>query len=90
MDGPGGGPGVRVWDGNSLSVLADFYAFTPSYTGGVRVATSDLDGNGRADLIVGSGTGMGSQVRAFQGQTLAALRTVSVFDPSFQGGVYVG
>lgn len=88
--GPGGGPGVRVWDGNSLSVLADFYAFTPSYTGGVRVATSDLDGNGRADLIVGSGTGMGSQVRAFQGQTLAALRTVSVFDPSFQGGVYVG
>ena len=71
-------------------MLADFYAFTPSFSGGVRVATADLDGNGRADLVVGSGSGMGAQVRAFQGQTLASLRTVSVFDPSFQGGVYVG
>ncbi|HTK74074.1 MAG TPA: FG-GAP-like repeat-containing protein [Gemmataceae bacterium] len=88
--GPGGGPGVRVWDGNSFTVLADFFAFTPSFSGGVRVATADLDGNGRADLVVGSGSGMGAQIRAFQGQTLAALRTVSVFDPSFQGGVYVG
>lgn len=88
--GPGSGPGVRVWDGNSLAVVADFFAFTPSFSGGVRVATADLDGNGRADLLVGCGTGMGAQIRAFQGQTLAALRTVSVFDPSFQGGVYVG
>jgi uncharacterized protein YkwD len=88
--GPGGGPNVRVFDGTSLAMLQNFNAFPGGFAGGVSVATADLDGDGRADLVVGSGAGMGAQIREFQGQTLASLRTVSVFDPSFQGGVYVG
>ena len=40
--GAGGGPHVRVFDmtgASSPSVSPDFFAFDPSFTGGVRVAT---------------------------------------------------
>jgi hypothetical protein len=38
--GPGGGPEVRAFDATSLRPLADFFAYDPSYTGGVYVGGS--------------------------------------------------
>jgi uncharacterized protein YkwD len=88
--GPGGVPCVRVFDGASLALLQDFTAYAPTFAGGVRVATADLDGDGAADLLVGPGTGLGPQVKVFEGRTLAPRRTFSAFDPAFLGGVFVG
>ena len=43
--GPSGGPHVKViaFDGTNLTVLASFYAYSPIFTGGVHVASADLD-----------------------------------------------
>ena len=43
--GPTGGPHVVVvgFDGTNLTVLHSFYAYDPAFTGGVHVASADLD-----------------------------------------------
>src|SRR5262249_22119327 len=48
--GPGAGPHVMVFSGADLSVLASFFAYDPSFRGGVRVAAGDVSG-GRADVV---------------------------------------
>src|SRR5204863_7884232 len=60
--GPNGGPNVRVFDGTSLATLQTFNAFPAGFRGGGTVAPAHLDGNGRADLVVGCGSGMAGEI----------------------------
>lgn len=84
--GAGQASHVKAFDG-SLATTASFFAYDPSFTGGVRVAAGDLDGDGWADVITGSGPGA-AQVKAFSGQSGAELRSFSAF-AGFTGGVHV-
>jgi len=94
--GPGGGPQVRVFDGANgfqpvAGVLGSFFGLTPSsFTGGVFVAVADLDGDNRADIIVGADAGGGPQVNVFSGATGGLLKAFNALAPGFQGGVRVG
>jgi hypothetical protein len=54
------------------------------------VAAADLNGDGKADVLVGGGSGQAAQVKGLDGQTLATVRDFTAFDPSFLGGVFVG
>src|SRR5262249_56211262 len=63
----GGGPEVRVFDGKTGTLIRDFFAFDATFTGGVRVAAGDVNGDGVADIIVGAGAGGGPEVRVFDG-----------------------
>jgi hypothetical protein len=85
--GPGGGPHVRVFDGRDLRVIYNFYAFDPSFAGGVRVALGDVNGDGSADIITGQGAGGTSQVRVFSGDNGQQLYSFTPFGT--QSGVYV-
>jgi hypothetical protein len=91
--GPGGGPHVRVFDGATLTQLASFFAFDPSFTGGVAVAAGDVNSDGRADIITGAGPGGGPHVREFDGTTalprFGPRGSFLAYDPSFSGGVFV-
>ncbi len=87
--GLGGGPHVRVFSGTDLSELASFYAFDPSFSGGVHVASGDVNGDGRADIIVGAGAGAGPHVRVFSGLDLSELASFYAFPTAFTGGVTV-
>ena len=87
--GPGGTPHVKVFNGTDLSELASFFAFDPGFTGGVHVAAGDIDGDGRADIIVGAGPGGGPQVRVLSGANLSELASFWAYDPAFDGGVSV-
>ena len=87
--GAGGGPHVKVFDGATGAVLASFYAYTPSFAGGVNVAGADLTGGGKADVITGAGPGGGPHVKAFDIATGQVLASYFAYAPTFTGGVAV-
>src|SRR5262245_38504885 len=71
--GPGGGPHVKVFSGADLAGLASFFAYEPTFGGGVFVAAGDVNGDGRADVITGAGAGGGPHVKVFSGADLSEL-----------------
>jgi hypothetical protein len=84
-----GGPHVKVFDGQTGAEIRSFFAFGPGFTGGVRVAAGDVNGDGLADIITGAGPGAGPHVKVFDGLTSAEIRSFFAYDPSFTGGVFV-
>ena len=67
--GQGGGPHVRVFNGQTGVELVGYFAYPASFTGGVRVAAGDVNGDGRADIITAPGAGGDGAVRQFDGLT---------------------
>src|SRR5207253_7921273 len=87
--GAGGGPNVTVFSGANGALLASFFAFDPSFTGGVRVAAIDRMGTGRASVLAVPGPGGGPQVRTLDGLSGALLDSFFAYDAAFTGGLYV-
>ncbi len=87
--GPGGGPHVRVIDGATLMPIHDFFAYDPTFVGGVAVAAGDVTGDGLADIITGAGPGGGPHVRVIDGATLMPIHDFFAYDPAFVGGITV-
>lgn len=87
--GFGGGPNIRVFDAETAVERASFFAFDESFTGGVRVATGDMNGDGIADYIAGAGPGAGPSLRIFSGKDLSLLADFSPYNPNFRGGIFV-
>jgi hypothetical protein len=89
--GAGGGPHIEAFDGtNTANVLQSFLAYASTFTGGVYVAGSDLNGDGKADIITGAGAGGGPHVEVFNGVNHALLTSFLAYVPDFTGGVRVG
>ncbi|MDX2179146.1 MAG: FG-GAP-like repeat-containing protein [Bryobacteraceae bacterium] len=80
---------IKVFSGQTGTEIRSFFAFTPTFTGGVNVASGDLNGDGFAEIVVGAGAGGGPQVRVFSGQTGAELASFFAYNTSFAGGVRV-
>ena len=91
--GAGGGPNVRVFDGVTYQPVAgplgSFFAYDASFTGGLFVATGDVNGDGIADIVTGVDVGGGPNIRVFSGKTGGLLASFFAFDASFRGGVRV-
>ena len=60
----------------------------PGFTGGLRTAVGDVNGDGIADLAIGSGPGVTATVVVIDGNNGSTLATISPFD-DFTGGVFV-
>lgn len=99
-EGRGGKPLVEVYDGRTLRKLGSFEAYSTTFTGGVTVAVADLNGDGRADIVTGSGVGSAAHVKVFGGSTLftavgkvkaapVAMQSYLAFDASYRGGISV-
>ncbi len=90
--GPGGVSAVRVFDGRTGAELASFTAFEASFTGGVSVAAGDMDGDGKAEVVVTPDQGGGPVVAVYSGASLAAggagqlARFFGIADEAFRGG----
>src|SRR5207253_2684824 len=87
--GPGGGPDIHVYDGQTGQIVRQFFAFDPAFTGGAFVAAGDVNGDGAADIIVGADQGGGPNVAVFSGQDGSQLDSFFAFDQRFTGGVRV-
>ncbi|OWK36435.1 YDG domain-containing protein [Fimbriiglobus ruber] len=85
----GGGPVVESFGANGSPQLAATLALDASFTGGVRVATGDFNGDGVADIVVGSGPGTPNEVVILDGKTGAVITTFQPFEATFTGGVFV-
>ena len=82
--GAGGGPNVKVFSGTDDSLLQSFMAYDPSFTGGVRVAVGDANGDGRPDLITRGGGE--SHVKIFSGADDSLLQSFVVPGDNSSGG----
>jgi len=87
--GEGGGPHVRVFTANGV-LVREFFAYDASFTGGVRVASGDVNGDGLADIITAAGPGGGPHVKVFSGNVAqGVIGQLFAYTASFTGGVYV-
>ncbi len=80
---------VKVFDGATNAEIRSFFAYPLSFTGGVRVAGGDVNGDGFDDIITGAGNGGGGHVKAFDSVTNAELRSFFAFGSPFSSGVFV-
>ena len=69
--GPGGAPGVAVLDGSTGATIVAFGAFEAAFRGGLYVAAADLDGDGKAEVVVTPDRGGGPVVAVYSGAALA-------------------
>jgi hypothetical protein len=87
--GDGGGPAITIFDGKTGALMYTMMAYEDSFRGGVTVAVGDVTGDGRDDIIAGSGPGGGPAVAVFDGVTRALIGKFYAYDPNFRGGVNV-
>lgn len=62
--GRGMEPKVQVYDQN-LKLTNTFLAFEKSFSGGVNVASGDIDGDEKSEIVVGAGLGKKPVIRLF-------------------------
>jgi cyclophilin family peptidyl-prolyl cis-trans isomerase len=73
--GAGGGPHVKVF-ARDTTVVRSFFAYTPTFTGGVNVA--DL---GATNIVTGAGPGGGPHVQMFKGSDLSVTASFFPYAP---------
>ncbi len=86
--GSGGGPHVRVFDGVG-NPKAGFYAYAAAFAGGVNVASANVVGDGRDEIVTGAGAGGGPHVRVFAGDGSFSDTGFMAYWPEMGNGVYV-
>jgi FG-GAP-like repeat len=100
----GAGGTIRIYRGQDLwkgepKIAAELRPFGDAFTGGVRVAAGDLNGDGIADIVATPGAGLAAVVHSYTtlakwGDTApssyqARLSTISIGGPNDRGGAFV-
>ena len=87
----GGSPAVLVLDASTGRVAYNFYAFSPSFLGGVSVAGGVTAFQGKVTTVVLGGAGPGSEpsVSAFDAVTGTFRQAFYAFAQQYTGGVRV-
>jgi hypothetical protein len=86
--GPGSAPHVKAFDAFGQAIQS-FFAFAPSYGGGVRVDVADVNRDGYSDIIAGTGYGAQGIMTAFDGLTTTPIQSVFALPSGFNVGVFV-
>jgi cyclophilin family peptidyl-prolyl cis-trans isomerase len=81
-------PTVQV-TGSNGETLFTLTPYETSFTGGVRTAVADVNGDGQDDVICVPGFGGAPLIRAYDGRTGTLIRELMVFEDTFRGGLYV-
>lgn len=81
----GQAPAVKIFDGAG-HLKKTISVFVNSFKGGVNLSLSDLNKDGKLDIVVGKGTGAASEVRAFDSKGTKIL-ALNPYVKAFIGGV---
>ncbi len=84
--GIGGGPQLSVYENKKL--ISRFFAFDKNLRNGVSVASGSLDGDGKSQIIVGSGPGSQPEVRIFNLLGQQRVKFLA-YRANFNGGINV-
>lgn len=85
----GGGPHVRVFNGDGVLINPGFFAYADSFRGGVNVAIGDLNGDNIKEIIAGAGYGGGAHVRVFKKDGALINPGFFAYDEARRDGVNV-
>lgn len=88
----GSGPDTepRVYIYNQDGTLNDsFLAYAANYGKGVRLATGDLNGDGKNEIVTGTGNGGGPHIRIFDERGIVRDKGFFAYDKNLRGGVFV-
>ncbi len=77
---------VFTWSGKEL---ARWSAYMPLFSGGVRVAMGDLDGDGMREIVTAAGPGGGPHVRIWKTDGKVWGGSFFAFDPNEAGGISI-
>jgi hypothetical protein len=71
--------------------LAWTTGFSAATRGGFEVAAGDMDGNGKAEIVLAPQKGLAGQIQTFSysSGTLSLLETMSPYGSSYRGGVHI-
>ena len=69
------GPESGVLPVRVFPEASSFFPYGPSYAGGVRVASGDVNNDGILDVITGTGAGVAGHVKAFNGISSGEIRS---------------
>lgn len=84
----GQAPDVSEYDATTGHRLHQFRAYPSSFTGGVRVAAADVDGDGNADIIAAPGAHGDGVVKVFSPRG-AKLSSFTPYGATFTRGIFV-
>ena len=86
--GTGYSPVVKSYSGRTLGQISSFAAYAQNFMGGVTLSVGDLTGDGKKEIITGTGQGSAPHVKAFtsNGATVASF---FAYDQNFTRGVNV-
>lgn len=85
--GPTGGPHIKVFKSDG-KLVSEFMAYGSGFRGGVYVASADIDGDGKAEIVTGPAAGGGPHVKVFD-KTGKVLKEFMAYSAGFTGGVDV-
>jgi RHS repeat-associated protein len=87
-EGGAANPAVEVFNGANGALLRTI-TLDKDFSGGARVAAGDVNGDGKADIIVAAGPGGPPRIEVFDGSNGKAIQDYFAFDPNSRNGVYV-
>ena len=83
----GAPPLIRVFAKSGV-LIAEFLAYSSAFTGGVRVAVGDIDGDGEDEIVTAPGPGGGPDIRLFE-QDGTLITRFNAFESMMRVGCYV-
>lgn len=87
--GPGGPPLIKIFRADG-SFVREFLAYDEEMDKGLYIATGDLNGDGKDEIVTGTRTGGGPHVRVFNGfGEIQFSSGFFAYEEDFRGGVRV-
>jgi hypothetical protein len=87
--GPGIASQVNIYDGSNTTLIRSHNPFESTFLGGVLVASGDMNGDGKADVIAAAGVTGGPRVTVFKGSDGTVISNFFAYDFSLRDGVRV-
>ena len=88
--GAGGGPRVKYFDGKTGAMMGNYLAYEEDFRGGVNVAVGDVTGDGKAEIITGTGEGGAPRVTVYNHYATGGfIQNFFAYEEDYRGGVSV-